>query len=471
MKQKPNLIYIFADQLRYQSCGYAGDERAYTPNIDALANESMNLFNAVSGHPVCSAYRASLFTGKYTTSTGMVINELRMNPDHKCLAHVLNDAGYHTGYIGKWHLYANELGNHDDPKNSYIPPGENRLGFDDYFAGYNFHHKYYQGYYHKNSSEKIKIEGYEPDGQTDLAIKYLRKAEKKDKPFSLFLSYGTPHDPWTKDNVPDEYYEMFKDIDFTIPPNYSQEKDPYGDQWSNVDKSPDKIDEWMRVYYAMTANLDWNIGRLLKVVENLKLKENTIIVFSSDHGEMFGAHGRMKKNIFYEEAVRIPFLIRWPAEIKPGSESEVCLNTVDIMPTLLSLLDLEVPDEVEGMDLSKIISGKRGKKPQAAFLQNTGACAVWENGHEWRAVRDEEFTYAIYRVDGKELLFNNKKDPYQENNLADHPAYQDKLKFYQNWLRKKMNSINDNFEKSTYYKENWIKDRKIIRTATKDFDS
>ena len=458
-----------ADQLRYQSCGYAGNDKAYTPNIDSLAASAMNLENAVSGHPVCSAYRASLFTGKYTTSTGMVINELRMNPDHRCLADVLNDAGYKTNYIGKWHLYANELGNHYDSDNSYIPPGKHRLGFDDYWAGYNFHHEYYKGYYHKDSPEKNIFEGYEPDAQTDLAIERLREISEQDEPFALFLSYGTPHDPWTKDNVPDEYYEMFKDIDFNVPPNYSSDKDPYGDNWSNIDKNPEKIDEWMRVYYAMTANLDWNLGRLLKVIDNLELSDETIVVFTSDHGEMFGAQGRMKKNIFYEEAVRIPFLIRWPGHIEKGTFSDICLNTVDIMPTLLSLADLPIPEEVEGMDVSPILLGEKGKEPQAAFMQNTGACAVWEDGHEWRAVRDKKYTYAKYRVDGKELLFNNETDPYQQNNLADHPAFQHKLEYYRKWMEEKMNSINDNFEKSTYYRDNWIKNRKIERSATKDF--
>ena len=153
MPKQPNLIYVFADQLRYSSCGYAGDPRAKTPNIDALAAESVDMCNAVSGHPVCAPYRASLFTGKYTTSTGMVINEIRMNPDHRCFAHILSDAGYESAYIGKWHMYANEWGNHFDPKNSYIPAGPDRLGFDGFFAAYNFHHEYYgdHAYYHLDS--------------------------------------------------------------------------------------------------------------------------------------------------------------------------------------------------------------------------------------------------------------------------------------------------------------------------------
>lgn len=104
---RPNIIFVMADQLRYQSCGYAGDEKAHTPNLDRLATSGVSFRQAVSATPVCSAYRASLFTGKYTSSTGMVINELRMNTNHTCRAHCLTRAGYETGYIGKWHLYAN----------------------------------------------------------------------------------------------------------------------------------------------------------------------------------------------------------------------------------------------------------------------------------------------------------------------------------------------------------------------------
>ena len=140
--KKPNLIYVFADQLRYFSMGYAGDSNALTPNIDRICGESVNLCQAVSGHPVCAPYRASLFTGKYTTSTGMVINEIRMNTHHHTFAQVLNEGGYETVYIGKWHMYAAELGNHYDVKNSFIPKGPDRLGFDGYFAGYNFRHEY-----------------------------------------------------------------------------------------------------------------------------------------------------------------------------------------------------------------------------------------------------------------------------------------------------------------------------------------
>ena len=466
--KRPNLIYIFADQLGYSRCGYAGDEKAKTPNINRLASQGVNFCNAVSNTPVCAAYRASLFTGKYTTSTGMVINELRMRTDHECFGHVLTRSGYDTGYVGKWHLYANQLGNHHDPQNSFTPPGPARLGFDGYWAAYNFHHQYYDAYYHTNSPEKISYgEGvYEPDAQTDMMMDFISRSSKSSTPFAAFLSYGTPHDPWVESNVPEGYAAMFRDMDFPNPTNYKAENDKYADNWGRLgDEQRTRLSEWRRNYYAMVANLDWNIGRLLDAISKVGIEDDTIVVFSSDHGEMFGAQGRRAKNIFYEEAARIPFLIRYPGQIEADSVSDACLSTVDVMPTVLSLMDLEIPEDAEGMDLSHCARGGEGHEPEFAFMQNTGACAAWENGHEWRALRDKQYTYAIYRVDRWELLFDNANDPYQTKNLANDPDHQDIMERFRRMLTEKMESLNDNFEACTWYRDHWIEDRIIIRGA------
>ena len=466
-QKRPNLLYVFADQLRYFSCGYAGDKQAHTPNIDAFAASGANFHNAISTMPVCSAYRASLFTGKYPTTTGMVINELRLNPNHRCIGHVLTDGGYQTGYVGKWHLYANQLGRHADPRNSFTPPGEHRLGFDGYWAAYGFHHGYYGAYYHTDTPRKISYGkgAFEPDAQTDLMIDFLNKAAKSDKPFAAFLSYGTPHDPWAAGNVPRKYSEMFKDARFPPAQNYSDKMDPYGDGWSNIRKSPEIIEKWKRVYYAMTANLDWNFGRLLKAIDAAGVADDTIVVFTSDHGEMFGSQGRMKKNIFYEEAARIPFLVGWPAKIKPKTSTDVCLGTIDITPTLLGMMDLPIPKKAEGMDLSHCALGAKGPEPEAAFGQNTGACAAWENGHEWRALRDKRYTYAVYRKPRKELLFDNHNDPYQMKDLAGDPGHKETMDRFRAMLAEKMKSLDDTFPQSTWYRDNWTKNRIILRGA------
>ncbi len=464
-----NIVYMFADQLRRQSCGYAGDSRANTPNIDKLSRESCELTNAVSGHPVCAPYRASLFTGKYTTSTGMVINELRISPGHDTIAKVLDRAGYETAYIGKWHLYANELGNHYDPKNSYIPAGPDRLGFDDFFAEYNFHHENYgeNSYYHLNSPEKIHYGdgAYEPDCQTDMAIRELERLAKGDRPFALFLSLGTPHDPWDVLNVPTEWYDKFSGTEFSLPENYLPDNDPHADGWARLSPEERKeIPDWMRVYYAMVANVDYNVGRVREAIENLGIEDDTLFIFTSDHGELFGAHGRRAKNIFYEEAVRVPFLVRCPGTVCEGS-SDVCLNTVDIMPTLLTLCGLQIPEEVEGRDLSDVLRGKQpAEEPYGALMMGTGATADWGDGFEWRAFRTKQYTYAVYLRDGEEHLYDDLADPLQMNNLAGNDDHKVVLADIKEKMRMEMERVNDRFHPVDYYRKNWVKDRIIQRT-------
>lgn len=171
-------------------------------------------------------------------------------------------------------------------------------------------------------------------------------------------------------------------------------------------------------------------------------------------------------------AARILFLLRYPKKIKKGAKSDACLNTVDIMPTLLGLCGLgaKIPKEVEGMDFSHIASGKKGAEPEAALLMNTGACASWEDGHEWRALRDKRFTYAVYRGGGKlpreELLFDNTADPYQQKNLIDDPKQAKTAERFRKMLSARMTKLNDTFPASSYYREHWVdNDRIIIASA------
>jgi len=465
--ERPNLIFVLADQLRYMSCGYAGDERARTPNLDRLVGEGASLSNAVSGSPICAPYRASLFTGKYSSSTGMVINELRMSPNHTCFGHVLHEGAYDTYYIGKWHLWANELGNHHDPRNSYTPPGPHRLGFDGFWAAYNFHHTYFETYYHTDSPERKVIGGYEPDGQTDLAIAKLREAAGVGRPFAVFLSVGTPHDPWGTDNVPPADLEAFQDTEFPLPPNYLGADDPHADSWAKISPSDRAaLGEWMRVYYAMTANLDANLGRLLAAVDELGMRDSTAVVFTSDHGEMFGAQGRRAKNVFYDEAVRVPLAMRWPGRIPEGHVCDACMNTPDLMPTLLSLMGLPTPEGVEGSDLSASVLGGTVEEPDAAFMQGMGCTAKWQDGHEWRALRSKRHTYAVYRSDGCELLFDNRDDPYQTHNLAGDATHANLLRDFRVALKGRMAALGDTFEACTWYRDHWTDDRVILRSAT-----
>ncbi len=464
--KRPNLVYVFADQLRYFSCGYAGDEYARTPNIDRLASQSCNFHQAVSSTPVCAPHRASLMTGKYQSSTGMVINELRLSPEHECFGHVLTQNGYQTAYIGKWHMWANELGRHDLTRNGFVPPGPYRLGFDGFWAAYNFNHEYFHSPYFLNDTDRHIRQQYEPNGQTDMAIEFIQRAKSNPDPFALFLSWGPPHDPWDWNNVEPSSAELYRDVNLPLRPNYSDIPDPYADAWATPPHNYDQIvHDWQRAYYAQTASIDNNVGRLMKALTDAGLDDNTIVIFTSDHGEMFGSHGRRAKYIFYEEAARVPFLIRWPKHVPAKLVSDCLLGTPDIMPTVLSMLNLPIPKAVEGKDLSSHAFGKGGSDHDAAHMQGMGTTAAWKDGTEWRALRDHEYTYAIYHRDRSELLFNNRNDPFQLNDLALDRTQTAKLAHYRqlsaNWRLQQ----NDSFEACTWYQGRWTTDRNITSTA------
>ncbi|HDZ21174.1 hypothetical protein LCGC14_0093810 [marine sediment metagenome] len=467
---KPNLLFVFADQLRRDCLRCNGETRARTPNLDDLCDEGVSFSNAISGHPVCAPFRASLFTGKHSSSTGMVINTVRMNPNHECFGHVLAGGGYETSYIGKWHLWGTRRGDYYHTDYAYTPPGKFRLGFDGRWSAYNFLHNYYLAEYYTDSPNPIKVHGYEPDFQTDLAIEHMAEMNATGNPFAMFLSFGTPHEPWARCNVPEDFIKPFEWVEFDDrPPNFMTGIDHYHTPWTDGGGYADAeaYVQNLRYYHAMTANLDWNMGRLLKAVDAMGLREDTIVVFTSDHGSMFGEHGRAGKCTFYEEAVRVPFLMRWGDKTPAGRETDACLNTPDIMPTLLSMMDLPIPAAVEGSDLSHFALGQTGPEPECSLLQGMAETDGWADGSEWRAVRDKQFTYAVYREPRMELLFDHVADRYQLTNLIDDPASAETANRLRKLMADRMAELGDTFEAPTWYRENWIDENDcIVRTAT-----
>ena len=266
--------------------------------------------------------------------------------------------------------------------------------------------------------------------------------------------------------MPPEDLEAFRNTRFPTPPNFSLQNDPRSDAWARLPANfAAQLPEMQRIYYAQTRSIDRTLGRLLSALDAEGAAGNTMVVFTSDHGEMFGAQGRQGKNIFYDEAVRIPFLVRWPGRVKPGV-SDACFNSPDIMPTLLSLLGLPVPRTVEGSDFSRAINGQSTRTPEAAILQGMGTTAAWKDGTEWRALRDGHYTYAAYRAGGQELLFDNRADRFQTRDLANERAHRAKLQHYREQLRRWMKEHNDAFEACTWYERNWTVDRNIVRTAS-----
>ena len=464
--QRPNVIILMADQLRYESCGYAGDEKAMTPNIDRLAEEGMSFDNYVVNTPVCAATRATLWTGTYASTHGMVVNELRINPNDVALGDLLTAKGYSCDYIGKWHLWAAQAGKHKLTENSFCPPGEYRLGFDGYWAAYNFNHGNYNAFYFRDTDERHEIAGWGPDHFTNLAIEQIEQHAKSKQPFAMVVSYSPPHDPWTTENVPPWWYDRFRDVKFELPSTWSDTPDKHMDrntdpkQW--LKRWKPNLPEYMRVYYAMTAALDEQIGRVLKSLEDNELSRNTIVIFTSDHGEQFGANARVFKMTFFDKSARVPMLVRWPGKIPAGRRSNACISAVDVMPTICGMLGVGYPDDIDGIDLSDSTRVDCSCEPDFAFLQGMGHTFLWKDGFEWRAIRDQRFTYARYLVDGEELLFDNKNDPEQSTNLIDNPDFANDAKRLRQWLNEKMLATHDEFKPCSWYRDHWTSNRHIL---------
>ena len=473
-QHRPNIVYLFADQLRADVLGYAGDRKAITPNIDRFASQSIDLQNAVSVTPVCAAYRSSLLTGKYPSSTGMAINEINMNPNHRTIAHVLGSSGYDLGYVGKWHL--------NDQHRRPTPKGPERLGFNGFWAAYSFHHDSFDSYYYTDSVKDGLIHNslkgeYGPEAFTNLAMDYITKAAERDGPFALFLSWNPPHDPWVKENVPRKNYGRFREVEFPLPTNFKSRPDEYmdrfpqlafeGNEWKK-EFVPEGLQESLRCYYGMVNGIDEQFGRIVALLDSLEIADDTIVVFTSDHGEMFGSQGRMYKLTFYDEAARIPLLIRYPGTVNVGT-SDICINTPDIMPTLLGLAGCarKIPDEVEGIDLSGLLQGESGNEPVAAFMQGMGHTYLWEDGYEWRAIRDKRFTYARYLRDGRELLFDRDIDPHCIVDVAGEAQYRGALEGLRKAMKDRMLEINDEFMPCSWYRDNWMYKEYSIRAAAR----
>jgi len=426
--KRPNLLYVFADQMRSQAMGCSGNEQVITPNLDKLAGQGKRLTNAISTFPVCSPYRAMLMTGRYSLSNTVVTNGPALPERELCIAEVLKAAGYQTGYIGKW-----DLNGRLNPQ--FVPPGPKRQGFD-YWAASNIIHNYFNSYYYRDTNEKIPIEGWEPDTQTDLAIKYMEQ-QKGNEPFCLFLSYGPPHDPYI---APEKLKKMYNADKLKFRENV----------FHNLGNK-----EILLNYYAAITSLDWNMGRLMEAMDRLGIADDTIVIFTSDHGDMLYSLYLFQKQWPYEESISVPFIIRWPKKIKPGQVSDLLMGTPDIMPTLLGLTGVGIPNSVEGRDLSGFLLGTAAEpEPDSVLIEVITPCARSNDRagmRAWRGVKTKRYTYARFH-DEDWVLIDNKYDPYQRRNLIYNSEYRplrDKLNAkLSGWLRK----TNDPFlPGSTYY--------------------
>ena len=448
--EEPNVLFIIIDQFRQDIAGTYGGSTISTPNIDRLARSGVVFENAVSTCPVSTPYRGMLLTGCYPTHTGILVNFVNVTSDYykNTLGTLFADAGYRTGFIGKWHLGAGGWTNYSndtkdrkgiDEENNYIPPGPGRLGFD-YWAAYNFHAQFNNYFYFTESPAKVQTDQYETDVQVSQAIDFMEKNKSVNHPFFLVLSTHPPHPPFNKQNSPEGYLEKVPE-EINWEPNVPKENNP-------------RSVEAMRYYFAMAKNIDDNVGRILDYLEKSGLDKNTIVVFTADHGEMNGSHGEVNKQKPFKEAISIPLIYRFPGVIREGLRKKVPFTPMDHLPTLCSLAGIKIPGGKDGINLAGVLKNPDKDENRTVLIGNyVSSFNTFSTGTtfpEWRGVFSGGFTYAKW-LTGKEEFYDNTKDPYQLDNLVDDAGSSVIINEYRKKLKNLLKEAGDDFLPGSAY--------------------
>lgn len=451
---KPNIIFVISDQWRSQSLGFINEDPVITPNLDAFAKDAVFFKNAVTNRPICTPSRATIFTGQYPSVNGVFGNSVRLSEQSVTLGDIAKANGYQTGYVGKLHL---------DGKDEGYVPKERRHGFD-YWLISNNHNPFYQEYFIQENKKGIRIKGsWEPDWITDKTINYIDSV--KNNPFCVVLSYGPPHTgggPGFEDRgQPGKRDEK------------GVQKLGYGyaapEKWEKLYTNPEKMkrrpnvqpvgsvkdESWpvLPGYFGAITSIDYNFGRLIDYLKKNKLYENTIIVFTADHGEMLGSHGRMTKGIWYDESIGIPCLISFKDKVKSAVITNP-FSTIDMTPTVLGLAGIKVPQFMNGVDFSPAMKGNSQELPDYAFCSFDQGMPS-ENDRAWRCVYTTRYTYVLAKEvsykndfikDGM-VLYDRKNDPYQLKPLYKGMGYDEVMDSLNNLLVKQLDKTNDPFLK------------------------
>jgi len=397
-----------------------------------------------------------LFTGKYPHSNGVITNcnsetakyGIYLKESARCLSDVLHDAGYNQGYIGKFHLdapseanYQYTEGRRGDGKvwDAYTPPGPRRHGFD-FWHSYGCCDWHLKPHYWERDAkvdERIDINEWSVKHETDVAVDYIRNRDGKyrdpSKPFFLFVAFNPPHTPFQQ--VPAKYLEAYagkSNEELLNRPNV------------RLEGNGASAREHVKNYFAAVTGIDENFGRILDSLKEAGLEEDTIVIFSADHGEMMGSQGLMHKGVWYDESLLIPFIVRWPGKLRPRRD-ELLLSVPDIMPSLLGLMDLgsQIPQDVEGSDYSNIMLGTDDATGKTCRPTSDLYLIMLPERPEVgkRGLRTQRYTFVTQRgIDKQEtyILHDNQADPYQTRNVADeNPAIIKQLTDELNdWLEK-----------------------------------
>lgn len=402
-----NVLFLFPDQMRAQAMGCMGNPDVKTPNLDRLAAEGVLFRNHFANSPVCCPARAIILTGKYAHTNGMIANDLRLRESETSLAELFAEAGYRTGFVGKWHLD----GGPRQP--GWIPPGARRQGFE-FWAANEVSHAHFDTHYFRDDPEPIPIKTFEASVWTDIGIEFLRQTKQDERPFFLTVQMGPPHDPYI---APDEYMAMYDPDAIALRPNFDGDTSDRELEPSPYVETPGRKE--IAAYYAMVTAVDDQVGRILGELDELGLRDNTIVIVSSDHGDMLGSHGTRLKRKPWEESIRVPGIVRHPGA-PAGRETDALFSHVDIAPTLLSLCGLPVPPEIQGASLAPVVLGQAESGPSAAYFQIFGPFLAGGVERGWRGLRTDRFMYARTK-DAPWVLYDLEADPYELKNLVADP--------------------------------------------------
>ena len=443
--RKPNVLYVFDDEHRFQSMpGQPFSDPVIAPNLDAFRKESFSMERCVSNYPLCSPYRGILMTGLWPYQNGVTRNWIQLGTNFESIGHVFDKAGYNTAYVGKWHLSGP---GHD---RAFVPAGPHRQGFQNWHVwGAVDKHMNYSFTFNPDTGEKIQPMGYQATLMADQAVKIISDYKDSEEPWLMIVSFHPPHFP--VDDAPPDDEAFFASKHVALRPNVKTGISDRGPIRTRA-----SIEKFHQGYYAHIRAIDREFARILKALDDTGQSEDTIVIFTSDHGEMAGSHGRMYKQVPFEESTRVPFFVRYPGVIPRGRASNALFASIDIYPTLCGLAGVSVPHHVKGRDMSFIMRGQQGPESDIVFLMNgdnfdTGTApdgppadaSGGPNGGGYapptfRGLCTRTHTYAV-AADGRWLLFDNVNDPYQQKNMIDDPSQQPLMKYFDGliaaWLK------------------------------------
>ncbi|QRM56165.1 sulfatase-like hydrolase/transferase [Sinorhizobium sp. BG8] len=399
--KRPNVIVFFTDQQRFDTTGVHGNPMGLTPNFDRIAQMGTHVANAFACQPLCGPSRAALQTGRYATAAGVFRNEIPLDPQLPTLARVFSENGYRTGYIGKWHLAG------QDP----VPAGL-RGGYDEWLAANHleFVSDAYDTRLTDGDGTEHRLPGYRVDAMTDAAIRYVDA--HKEEPFLLFLSFLEPHHQNNTDDYP-------------APTGCREELQKR--LWVPADlQALQGTSSWhLAGYYGMVKRLDEAFGRLLDALKSLNLEEDTIVLFTSDHGCHFKTRNDEYKRSCHESSIRVPMAFTGPG-FDSGGRMRALVNTTDIAPTLIDAAGLPIPETMQGRSILPLLRDPKSDWRQESFVQ----ISETETG---RAIRTARWKYAVtapYDAAQSEAaeydefaLYDLESDPYELVNLIGMPAF------------------------------------------------